>query len=357
MLPIYTEKNNTESQLLCNKFLNEKPDKRFIFGINEYAQSIANQIEVAAFIDDFTSEKSYLGKPIINREDIPSDSLVVSAVVYGRPLTVKNILEERGHRHIDYFSFYKYSGVDIMPVKCWAEFEQDYFENKDKYSWVYDLLSDQNSKDILEKIVNFRLSANLFHMEGFTERQKEQYFEDFLLLNSTGEVFCDVGSYDGFTTLEFIKRCPNYRSAYIFEPEPKNMEIIKKRLVDKDNIFYIQSGLSNKKDTVRFSANGSSSMIDNDGEIEINVNLLDSLVKDKVSFIKMDIEGAEKLAIDGSRQTILENHPRLAICVYHKEDDLYRIPELIFSIRDDYSVYLRHYTEGVTETVMFFIPK
>ncbi len=356
MLSIYSDKNNLEVKHLCENFLNEKPNNRFIFGRNEYAQSIANNIEVAAFVDDFTSEKSYLGKPIIKREEIPPNSLVVSAVVYGRPLTVRKILEEAHHRHIDYFSFYKYSGVNIIPVKHWAEFEQDFVNNIDKYNWVYELLSDQESKDIFEKIINFRLSADLKYLDGFTERQKEQYFEDFLYLNEENEVFCDVGSYDGFTTLEFIKRCPNYHSAYIFEPEPKNMDVIKNRLANKKNIHYIQSGLSNKKEIVRFSANGSSSMIDNDGEIEINVDLLDHLIDDNVSYIKMDIEGAEKSAIEGSKKTILKYHPRLAICVYHKEDDLHRIPELIFSIRDDYKIYLRHYTEGVTETVMFFVP-
>jgi hypothetical protein len=43
--------------------------------------------------------------------------------------------------------------------------------------------------------------------------------------------------------------------------------------------------------------------------------------------------------------------------VYHQASDLWRIPQEIFSIRDDYTIYLRHYTEGVTETVMFFMPK
>ncbi|MEQ9566287.1 MAG: FkbM family methyltransferase, partial [Pseudomonadales bacterium] len=61
-------------------------------------------------------------------------------------------------------------------------------------------------------------------------------------------------------------------------------------------------------------------------------------------------------ALRGARHTILEHHPKLAICVYHRADDFWKIPETVFSIRDDYDLYLRHYTEGVTETVMFFIP-
>ena len=108
---------------------------------------------------------------------------------------------------------------------------------------------------------------------------------------------------------------------------------------------------------MKFSSGGSVSAITEDGDIEIQVDALDSLVDDRISFIKMDIEGAESMAIDGARNTILRNHPRLAICVYHKDEDFWKIPEQIFSIRDDYNIYLRHYTEGVAETVMFFMPK
>lgn len=40
-----------------------------------------------------------------------------------------------------------------------------------------------------------------------------------------------------------------------------------------------------------------------------------------------------------------------------KVDVFWKIPEQIFTIRDDYEIYMRHYTEGTDETVMFFIPK
>ncbi len=93
------------------------------------------------------------------------------------------------------------------------------------------------------------------------------------------------------------------------------------------------------------------------GETRIAVATLDSSLTDAPTLLKMDIEGAEALAIEGAQKTILEHHPRLAICVYHKMDDLWRIPRQVLAIRDDYDIYLRHYTEGVTETVMFFMPR
>ena len=46
----------------------------------------------------------------------------------------------------------------------------------------------------------------------------------------------------------------------------------------------------------------------------------------------------------------------MAICVYHRPDDLYKIPQKILRINKNYKIYLRHYMEGSFESVMYFIP-
>jgi hypothetical protein len=87
------------------------------------------------------------------------------------------------------------------------------------------------------------------------------------------------------------------------------------------------------------------------------VTTIDAKISGPVSFIKMDLEGWEMNAIAGAKQCISNNHPKLAIAVYHNAADFWKIPELILSMRSDYDLYLRHYTEGWSETVMYFIPK
>lgn len=81
------------------------------------------------------------------------------------------------------------------------------------------------------------------------------------------------------------------------------------------------------------------------------------MLSEPFTFLKMDIEGQEMAALAGARNAIVEHQPRLAICVYHRFDDLWKIPERVLSYRSDYAIYLRHYTEGITETVMFFLPR
>ena len=71
----------------------------------------------------------------------------------------------------------------------------------------------------------------------------------------------------------------------------------------------------------------------------------------------MDVEGAEGAAIAGAGEVIRAHHPKLAISVYHNAGDLIDIPRQVLAIRDDYELRLRHYTEGFTETVMYFLPR
>jgi FkbM family methyltransferase len=166
----------------------------------------------------------------------------------------------------------------------------------------------------------------------------------------------DVGGYDGYTSEEFIKKCPNYKKIYIFEPENDNLVKAKERLAKFKNINYYELGLSNKKETLKFDISGSASKISDEGRVIIKVDKLDDLNINEFTFLKMDIEGAEEVALEGAKESIKKNHPKLAISVYHKANDFWKIPELIFNIRDDYKIYLRHYTESIYETVMFFIP-
>ena len=88
------------------------------------------------------------------------------------------------------------------------------------------------------------------------------------------------------------------------------------------------------------------------GEI---VRMDDHLQGEDVSFIKMDIEGAERAALRGAEQLIRRCRPDLAICVYHSISDLFEIPLYIHSIVPEYCLYLRHHTPVFCETVCYAV--
>lgn len=67
----------------------------------------------------------------------------------------------------------------------------------------------------------------------------------------------------------------------------------------------------------------------------------------RVTYINMDIEGAEKDALLSAQNVIKTNRPVLAVCVYHKKDDLFVIPDLICGMVDGYSFFLRKYPSQI----------
>lgn len=73
--------------------------------------------------------------------------------------------------------------------------------------------------------------------------------------------------------------------------------------------------------------------------------------------IKIDIEGEEMNALNGMQNLIMQYHPILAISIYHSPMDFYKIPRYILGLRADYKLYFRHYSQGIIESVAFFIPK
>ena len=313
----YFDKKKAE---LVSKYITDESIKKGIFGINSYADSIADNIEVDFFVDDYRKEKEYRGKPLIKTEEIPKNSMLISVVVLGRNWTAMNKLIEKNIEAIDYFAFEKYSGLNIKKVNVFCECKEDIEENRIKYEEIYNKLGDEESKETFLNILNFRLSGNMEYLKRFKFRQEEQYFEEFLKFG-TEEVFVDAGGFEGETALEFIKKCKNYKEIHIFEPDPSNLAKAKLNLEKYNNVYFYEKGVSNKKEVLKFGAgDGSASKISYQGNIIINVDSIDNMINEKITFVKMDIEGAEEEAIKGMKNHIINDCPKMAICCVTAED-------------------------------------
>lgn len=344
------------AQRFCAEFLAGGARPKYLLGRNVYAESVAKHVDLSGFVDDFTHEVSYLGRPVIRSQDIPADALVLNAAG-GRPLSAKRRLDELGLENLAYFAFAKYAGLPLTPVVFNEGFSEEFQANEAEYRWIEGRFYDELSCSLFRKLTSFRLKYDLELLRGFEAREHAQYFEDFLDLQPAGETFVDVGGYDGATSREFIRRCPGYRAVHVFEPEPQNYRKCVAALESSANVHCHPLGLSDAKRSLRLTAQGSGSKIVEDGAVVIEVDRLDDVLQEAPTLIKIDIEGEEAAAIAGARRTIAAHHPRLAICVYHRAGDFWRIPRQVLNIRDDYDIYLRHYTESIYETVMFFMPR
>lgn len=336
---------------------NATPD-RYLFGINEFSVRVANEIAVDGFIDDYTGEKRFMGKPVLRLGEVPESAWVVSCITNARPKTAMQRLKLQGiDKCLDYFAFSRASQGRIRPIPAIEDAGIDHRQNPEKYAWVRSILADDESRKVFDDVLNFRLSGNLDSMRRFDYAAERQYFEDFFRFGDE-EVFVDGGGYDGFTSLEFAKRCPHYSKVHFFEPVDSAMRMARDKLKGRDNIVYHSVGLYDRKTTLSFDASaGSASRISDEGTLKIDVDRLDDVVKERVTFIKLDLEGVEVQALQGMQRHIVEDAPKLAVAVYHHPSDFWRVPQYILGLRSDYAVYLRHYTESWTETVAYFIPQ
>jgi hypothetical protein len=117
-------------------------------------------------------------------------------------------------------------------------------------------------------------------------------------------------------------------------------------------------GAWNKNETLSFVSVGEGSkIIDESGETETisAVRVDDVLGSEKVTYIKMDIEGAEINALIGAKNIICRDKPKLAISVYHKRSDIWEIPMLLLKYNPEYKFFLRVYSFTGNDTVLYAI--
>lgn len=183
-----------------------------------------------------------------------------------------------------------------------------------------------------------------------------QYF-DFFSPHSK-EVFLDAGSLDGKTTLSFIEWCNgDFERVYAFEPNPLMFEECRKNLnLYQNRVLLFKYALWDKPTKLLFENTNSKwdARIDSNGSIFVETESIDHILNDKkITFIKFDIEGSEMAALAGAQKSIMTNKPRMAISVYHKDNDLFDIMEFLINIIPDYKFAIRHYHSDCIETILY----
>ncbi len=199
------------------------------------------------------------------------------------------------------------------------------------------------------------LSIGYGHLQAHTG--KCQYFDVFK--PEEKEVFIDAGAYDGGTILDFIQWTNGrYQKVIALEPLCDMYNQIKKMCTERKlrDIELYEAAAWNKEEKLFFTEDLTGSKIEEEGSAVVTGRGIDSLVKkDKVTFIKMDIEGSELKALEGAREIIQRDHPKLAISLYHKPEDIVELPAYILKLVPEYKFTIRHYCSDVCETVLYGI--
>lgn len=351
---VYDSLNSEPSELVS--LIKKGESSFYVIGKNAQSSEIIKNFNPIGLIDDYSnSEKNWNGTPIVKLKDVHKSSIVINCSTSISPILVRNNLLAAGLDKIISVSELISRKVNLLSEPWFVSQQHKELAQYSSYwSDIYQILSDEISKQTLLDVLRFRLTADCKYMNNYSVRLREQYFENFMQYEN--EYFVDAGGYDGDTTEEFVLRYPDYKKIYFFEPSIKNLSAARAKLIGRRDIHFSAMGLSNRRGMLNFNSDaGSASAITEDSMESIHVDSLDTLLHNQpVSFIKMDLEGWEINALHGAKEIIKKYKPKLAVAVYHEAKDIREIPGFILSLNSDYKVYLRHYTQGWSETVMYF---
>ena len=279
------------------------------------------------------------------------------------------LLQSVGNQNglISYFKRFNYWGSLDRDNNDYESFElrsNSLKDHLDDYVWLYEKLEDYRSKQVLYAVLNNWYNFDYNSLNRCKEVNYKQYFDLDIVKCDKNEVIVDLGAYIGDTIKDYINEygIGNYKQIFCYEISPDVFRTLKLSLSKYTHIKCIQKAVSDKKGIVYISRNENSSSansIVNKGEEEVEAVSIDDDIKEKITLLKMDIEGAEKKAIKGASKHIKNDKPKLLISVYHNYEDLYEIPKMINKLNKNYKYYLRFYGGSLfpTEIVLLAINK
>ena len=293
--------------------------------------------------DGFVRGHSYAGfrvKSLSEIKETYQDFVIVLSFASNRPDVIDMLAKIDSQ-----FEMY----VPDMPVTDESEyFDRAYYNNHfNEIQKVYDSLKDDLSKNIYAAVINYRLSGKLeYLLDGYSEKD-EMYS---LLKFRDIKTVIDAGAYNGDTAKEAIEYFPNISLIYAIEADKRNYKKLLKFAEESSvEIRALNSAVwdSCKKGIFIGSGNRNSSVSSTASyehkETDTELISIDSLKVSNADYIKYDVEGSEKEALWGSKNTIQMYAPKLLVSLYHRSEDLFVLPQLVKELNEDYSLYLRRF--------------
>lgn len=286
--------------------------------------------------DGFVRNRTFRGFPVMGYSQAKEqfgDFLTLISFGSQRQEVIENFIKISRERET-------YS-VDV-PVYGDNIFNRDFYDSHiSEINQVRNMLSDEKSKAVYENIISFKLTGDINFLLG-CETPREEAYKNILNL-SDDEIYMDLGAFNGDTVSEFLSNVSSYRKIYAAEPDIKNFTKLENNTQHLRNIECLNVCISDNCGEITFSKHGGrNSNADKNGNT-VKCMTVDSILGDNdVTYIKFDVEGLEKEAIDGAEETIKRCKPKMLVSCYHRSEDIFAIPLQILSIRDDYKVFIRH---------------
>lgn len=331
----------------CFDALKAEPRPVFIYGMGDGALKIMAEMRrrkapVAGFFasDEFVRGHSFEGYRVHRLSEIEEqadDFVIVLAFAAGYPSLYEKI-SALAQKHTLYAPDVPVIGTEI--------FDYDYYlAHYDELQKVFTLLADDRSRRVLADIINYKISGKIDYLTRAESGRNEIYQS--LLKVTENESFVDLGAYNGDTIRELLSYT-NGRFAHIYAVEPdkrnyRRLSACLDTLGSPETIKSYPCAVWSEKAELEFSGSAGRQAALKKGGDKIPAVSVDYILEGKAAtLIKMDVEGAEREAILGCRETIRRFKPRMLVSVYHRSGDLFSLPLLLHEINPQYRMHLRH---------------
>ena len=300
--------------------------------------------------DGFVRDKEFHGFKISSYQELKEkfgEMIVLLCFGSSRPEVIANVKKIASEQELY---------APEVPVIGTGLFTEKYFkDNSEEFKTVYERLADEKSKQTFTDIVNYKLSGKIDYLFDCQTTPCEPY-DSFLKLNNN-EAFLDLGAYTGDTVADFINRVESYKQIIAVEPDKKTFKKLVRNTEKVKNIELLNKCVSSYCGIGSFAMNSGRNSVISENGTQTEFVTVDSILNGRdVSYIKMDVEGEEVGALKGACEVIKRCKPKMLISCYHRTDDLLSIPKTIFGIRDDYRMYMRHFSSILAwDTNYYFI--
>ena len=260
--------------------------------------------------------------------------------------------------------FWKYADV-LLPFYL-QDLPSRVLEQREDVRRAFDIWEDGASRAEYVSQVRFRLAADFDGLAHPVDHP--QYFPADLFEWSDDEWILDGGAYDG-DTVRALEKVHGSRFGHLLavEPDPANFAKLTGVVAElpqeaRRRVDCRQVALGAEQRTLHLDPTGTAASATSTeaaaGTIAVQAETIDALVAgERPTFVKLDIEGFEIDALHGGRATIERHGPVLAVCVYHLQDHLWKIPLLLRRWRDDYALFLRPHNEEGWDLVCYAVPR
>ena len=311
-------------------------------------------IEIKDFFasDGFVRGHSFHGKRVLSYSEIKEkygggNFIVLLSFASSLPEVIENIQRIAAESEL-YAPDVPVCGNELFDADFYAKHQSEILAARE-------LFCDEQSRLVYDNVIEYKLSGRIDHLINCNTLPDEAYRE---LLHAEGfEITADLGAYNGDTVRELSAYAPDLKKIIAFEPDRRNFRKLSE-YAEAENRFEVlpfKLAAWAKEDVLIFgdegnrnSGVGTTPVNAKTAKItEVDANSLDNIVSEfgvhRLDYIKYDVEGSEEEALIGSQSSIRAFNPALMVSVYHRSEDIFKLPLMIAREFPNYRLYLRKF--------------